>query len=359
MEKVQKISTAQFFSLLLLSRLLSTLTFMPVFNVNVNNSDYIVAIFLGSAAMLLLLLPMYLLFKKGDGRGVMERSEEVSPTLSRSLCVLYVIFFLIDAYSTLLRLNLFVASAVFPDTDTRLFLLLTVAAVCYSATKGIEALGRAGSVSLAILLASFVFVLLTMLSRVDINNLSPVFYDGAKPVMTVAWSVVIRTTEPVAISVMLPKVTGNLKKSVVLWTAFFALFVSALFFILFTTSGNSALLNMFPVHSMAVLSEFGLIERLDVLLTGVWIISAFVKITFIIYIINDILSRSFAIKNKNAVVYSSGTVIFAAVMLFSGNIDNFRYTSNTVVKTVLFVLFAVLIPAFVMILEKVKRRKFS
>ena len=39
MEKVQKISTAQFFSLLLLSRLLTTLTFMPVFEMKVNNLD--------------------------------------------------------------------------------------------------------------------------------------------------------------------------------------------------------------------------------------------------------------------------------------------------------------------------------
>lgn len=359
MEKVQKISTAQFFSLLLLSRLLSTLTFMPVFDENVNNSDYIVAILLGSAVMLLMLLPMYFLFKNSDGMGVTELCKSVSPRTARALCVLYVAFFLIDACSTLLRLNLFVASAVFPDTDTRFFILLTLVAVCYSATKGLEALGRAGSVSLAILLASFAIVLLTMLSGADFNNMSPVFYDGAKPVLSVAWSVVIRTTEPVAISVMLPKVTGNLKKSVVMWTAFFALFVSALFFILFTTSGNSALLNMFPVHSMAVLSEFGLIERLDVLLTGVWIISAFVKTAFVIYIINDMLSRSFEIKNKNAVIYASGALIFTAVVILSGNIDSFRYTSGTVLNSVLFILFTVIIPVFVMILKKVGRRRAS
>ena len=165
-----------------------------------------------------------------------------------------------------------------------------------------------------------------MLSRVDINNLSPIFYDGARPILTVAWSVVIRTTEPVAISVMLPRVTGNVKKSVIIWTSFFAIFVSVLFFILFTTSGDSALLNMFPVHSMAMLSEFGLIERLDVLLTGVWIISAFIKIAFVIYIVNDILQRSFQLKCKGLISYLSGALIFTSVMLLSKNIENFHFS---------------------------------
>lgn len=114
MEKVQKISTAQFFSLLLLSRLLTTLTFMPVFEMKVNNLDYIVAILLGSAVMLLFLLPMYYLFKNSGGKGVLELAQDISPTFSKVLCVFYVAFFLIDAYATLLRLNLFVASAVFP-----------------------------------------------------------------------------------------------------------------------------------------------------------------------------------------------------------------------------------------------------
>ena len=157
MEKVQKISTAQFFSLLLLSRLLTTLTFMPVFEMKVNNLDYIVAILLGSAVMLLFLLPMYYLFKNSGGKGVLELAQDISPTFSKVLCVFYVAFFLIDAYATLLRLNLFVASAVFPETDTSFFILLTLFAVCFSATKGIEALGRAGSISLVILITSFVF----------------------------------------------------------------------------------------------------------------------------------------------------------------------------------------------------------
>ena len=75
MEKVQKISTAQFFSLLLLSRLLTTLTFMPVFEMKVNNLDYIVAILLGSAVMLLFLLPMYYLFKNSGGKGAAASVE--------------------------------------------------------------------------------------------------------------------------------------------------------------------------------------------------------------------------------------------------------------------------------------------
>ncbi len=357
MDKIQKVSTAQFFSLLMLSRLLSTLTFMPVFDMNVNNSDYFPAIIIGSLILIVLLFPLFFIFKNSNSKGIIGMAYEVSPRISKTVCILYVLFFLFDAFSTLLRLELFVASAVFPDNDTTLFMLLTLAAVCYCATRGIEALGRAGSVCLAILIVSFAFVLAAMCKRVDINNLSPVFYEGAKPVLTVAWSVVIRTTEPVAIAVMLPKISGNVNKSIVLWTAFFSVFVSVLFFFLFTTSGNSALLNMFPIHSMAVLSEFGLIERLDGLLTGVWIISAFIKIAFVIFIIVDILSGTFEIKNKKVTVIASGCVLFAALTVSSSSISNFRFSSDTTVKSAVFLIFTVLIPMLLLIAEKIKKGK--
>lgn len=55
---------------------------------------------------------------------------------------------------------------------------------------------------------------------------------------------------------------------------------------------------LFPIHSIAVLSEFSVFQRIDVILTGVWILSAFIKISFMLYLSSYIACRSFSAKYK-------------------------------------------------------------
>ena len=77
---------------------------------------------------------------------------------------------------------------------------------------GLEALGRAGAISLFVFSVSFVFIIVTMLSKLDLNNFSPVFYDGAGRVISAGQTMAVRTIEPAAMAVLFPRVSGNKKK---------------------------------------------------------------------------------------------------------------------------------------------------
>lgn len=208
-----KISSGQFFSLLLLSRFISVLTYSPIYNAGLNSSDYLIAGVIGMIMVLFSCLPLALIYKSNDNRSVLDMAYEISPLYSKIISVFYILLFLFYAFSTLSRLDLFSGTVIFRESDTKVFVVLSVLLACYSAYLGLEALGRAGAISLFVFSVSFVFIIVTMLSKLDLNNFSPVFYDGAGRVISAGQTMAVRTIEPAAMAVLFPRVSGNKKEA--------------------------------------------------------------------------------------------------------------------------------------------------
>lgn len=65
-----KISSGQFFSLLLLSRFISVLTYSPIYNAGLNSSDYLIAGVIGMIMVLLSCLPLSMTSMREDSENV-------------------------------------------------------------------------------------------------------------------------------------------------------------------------------------------------------------------------------------------------------------------------------------------------
>lgn len=354
MNTKSQISSWQLFSLLLLSRLLTTITFMPVLNLNIGNTDYIVSTVFGGVLSILFFIPSFIYIKKN--RGITQISDGVSKKLTRLIAIIYALFFLMYIFSTLTRINLFVSAVVFPQRSTELFMVLSIAAACYAASHGLEALGRVGSVTMLFFILSFIVILFSLRERFDINNLSPALYDGIKPLGVLIWGTIMSTVEPAALMIVLPKVSGKLMKSFVIWIICFISIASLIFLFLMSTLGEAALLELFPFHSMAVLSQFGVFERMDALLIGTWIMSAFVKSSFLILIIADLLSENIKKLKRGTVIISMFLIISAVILAQSKSIMYFKANLSLILNSILFLLFVVVIPAALLIIDKLRNR---
>ena len=357
METQSKISTWQFFSLLLVSRLLTALTFMPVSDYGGETTDYIIGSLIGCVLIPIVCLPLYFIYRQPCVGNVVEEAYGSSKVLSKTLCVLYALLFCFSAFSTLMRMSFFSAAVVFPQTDTKFFIFLTVAAVCYGASLGLEPIGRAGSIALALLIASFTLIFITLISKINTLNLTPAFYGGFAPNAKTAWAALSQTTEPAVMAVMLGRVRGNVKKGFWLWAASLPVCVGLLFFFMMSVLGKCALLQLFPVHALAVLSKFGMLERLDVLLTGVWIASAFIKTTFMIYLTGEMLSQAFSRLDRRIVIAVEGVLLVAGVSLASASLSSAALFCGDVVNTVVFGLFIIVIPCLVIVVGKFRKRR--
>lgn len=102
-------------------------------------------------------------------------------------------------------------------------------------TWGLRLSEEPGPYLLFVFSVSFVFIIVTMLSKLDLNNFSPVFYDGAGRVISAGQTMAVRTIEPAAMAVLFPRVSGNKKRGFFIWLSVLAAFLEIVFF--FTFSG--------------------------------------------------------------------------------------------------------------------------
>ena len=325
-----KISSGQFFSLLLLSRFISVLTYSPIYNAGLNSSDYLIAGVIGMIMVLLSCLPLALIYKSNDNRSVLDMAYEISPLYSKIISVLYILLFLFYAFSTLSRLDLFSGTVIFRESDT---------------------------ISLFVFSVSFVFIIVTMLSKLALNNFSPVFYDGAGRVISAGQTMAVRTVEPAAMAVLFPRVSGNKKRGFFIWISVLAAFLEIVFFFVFSGLGDYAMTQLFPIHSIAVLSEFSVFQRIDVILTGVWILSAFIKISFMLYLSSYIACRSFSAKYKKIYIFAFGAAAVILQFVVSKNVTGFLISTSNDIRSVLFYVVVIFIPLLTFALGKFRRKE--
>lgn len=236
-------------------------------------------------------------------------------------------------------------------------MVLSVLLACYSAYLGLEALGRAGAISLFVFSVSFVFIIVTMLSKLDLNNFSPVFYDGAGRVISAGQTMAVRTIEPAAMAVLFPRVSGNKKRGFFIWMSVLAAFLEIVFFFVFSGLGDYAMTQLFPIHSIAVLSEFSVFQRIDVILTGVWILSAFIKISFMLYLSSYIACRSFSAKYKKIYIFAFGAAAVILQFVVSRNVTGFLISTSNDIRSVLFYVVVIFIPLLTFALGKFRRKE--
>ena len=265
------------------------------------------------------------------------------------ISAVYALIFTLSMLVTLARLELFVGTIIFPENDSALFIIICVLASCYAASLGIEALGRVSALSVMISCAAFLFIMVTMADKIDVTQFSPVFFDGL--------IFASRTVEIVILSALLPKINGKPMRAYFTWLGATVLSMLSLFFFVFGGLGKFALTQLFPVHSVAVLAEVGVFRRFDVLLTGVWILSAFIKISLLLYLQAELLQKSFKAEWKNYYIFVVGGLALVAQIFLAGNFTDYFYQANFITRFIYFAVVVLVIPAMIMLCAYIKRRK--
>lgn len=355
MRNTAKISVWQLFAVLLLSRLLTLLTYTALGTDIMENGDYFPATVFSVVFILLFSTVLFLQMRWFPQHDLVDVAYYASPMFSKCVSVLYAVFFLLTAFETLARLELFVSTVIFPTQGSAFLVIICVVSACYAASLGVEALGRTGAVSLLLFVAAFLFIILAMAKKINALNFSPIFYDGVSPSLTAGLAAATRSGEVMMFSAMLPRVRGNVKKAYSAWLSAFLFSTLCVFFFVFGGLGSFALTQLFPIHAVAVLSEFSVFQRFDVLLTGIWILSAFVKISFLLYLVSAHLQKSFRAEWKNRYIAVAGVLIAALQIFFAGNFSDYFYTSSLWGRTVFFAVFALILPAAVLLASRKKR----
>ncbi len=347
-----KISAFQFYVMLFLSRTLTTVTYVSSYTKDVRLSDMLVQPIFRIAIGILIMLPIYLLYKKHENKNLLDLVRERSAKLSKIISIFYVVAFFYFTVVTIARLDVFTGTVVFPETNVNFMLVFVIILCCYGAYLGFEALGRSSILTAILVIPAIIFILCALVEKVDLLNLSPVFYNGVTPVIKTAVDSVGQTIEYAMIAIALPKVTGKATKGFFIWIFSQTLLMTVLFFFAGAVMGNFAATQLFPFHTLASLSKFAMFERLDAIFTSVWIMCAFIKASLLIFLQVEILQKEFSKLKRINFLVVIGIVSIISNLIIAGEIERFFIIDSSIIKIIATGITTFLIPLVVLILAR-------
>ncbi|MEG1614719.1 MAG: GerAB/ArcD/ProY family transporter [Oscillospiraceae bacterium] len=357
MDKTVKIHAPQIFFLMFLSRIIVTLTYIPLINVNLEVTDNIADITFATIMIFITAIPIFLLLKSESKTSFLDRCYCINHTFGRITALIYAICFLYSGIIAIQRFNIFATSVIFPETNFNSFLLVIIVACTFAALMGLEAMGRSGILIFSLIALSLVFILVSVSSNFDWLNFSPIFYNGIKPVISSSLLTVSRTIETTMLLILMPKIKGNLRKGLVWWI----LGIGATMFIITLyiggVMGEYSNTQLFPVYALTVIAKLGFLQRIDVLLTSSWILCVFVKVSIELYLIKECLCVAISKKYNKLYIVLAGIIISVSALIIKPNITNITMILNKSIAIEMFVLIVILLPSILLIAEKVKDRK--
>ncbi|MCL2513737.1 MAG: GerAB/ArcD/ProY family transporter [Oscillospiraceae bacterium] len=347
----KKIDSIQFYSLLFLSRLFTTITFLEGLRGGIGGTDMVIGSVLSAVLLFISAMPVFLLFRRETGVNILDIISVRSRAFSKIAAALYILLFLYTSVEAGARFGLFAGEVIFPENNIMVFTLMVFALAVYAAYKGLEPLGRTGFILFWAVSAALLLLVLTLISKIDPLNFTPPFYNGPAPVIKSSFYSAAGTFEVCILSLLLPRVSGNAKKGFIWWVTGIGTAVTALMTVFVGVLGEFGNVKSFGFYSLAVLAEFSIFQRLDALQAAVWILLAFIKISFTLYILDYLICYLFSKKRKYAYIIASAAATFIISSYISKNMSLFMLISNALFVEIMYVVMAVVLPIFALLVN--------
>lgn len=334
-----KISPVQLFFILLVSRLVVTLTYIQTVSLGKLSSDLLISIAFACLFTLLMSMPAYICVIKNK-----------NPFHVKWVAVFYAVYFIYSAAVNISRFSYFASSRLNPDTSMVFFIIIITAAVCYAAAMGIESLGRFGVFCGAVLIIAVLVVAVFNIDNVTMINYYPLFLNTRSEIFEDSAVITANTIEPALFLALSGRVNG--KKAKPLFLGITASFVTIflLIFLCMGVMGSAASLQSYPIFTLFQMASIGSFSRLDMFHTAFWIFGLFLKCSVLVYASSAAIKK-FTHKTKCIAV---ALIVGAAAIIITEIIGTRIVTFTKIVSISTFVLFSIIIPVISLFAVKSK-----
>ena len=357
MESFGKINAAQMFSVLFLCRIISLFTFMLPSTSYLPSGDRILTavpvtileLFYGAVTVYTL--------KKNEYRGLIDAAKRISPALGKITAVIFTLSFIWFAGIGAARFELFISTVMFPNSKLLIMIVFLLIASLFAASKGIEAIGRASFILLWILGLSVVFILLSVTGDFRMTNIQPFFTEGISPLLGFSFYISVRAVELLTLHIATPLMNGNIKKLVISWVTAFSAVSAVILTVLAGVTGEYGNDQIFPLYTLTVIAKFGIFERLDDILTGVWVLCCFIQASYLLCLSVTALKQGFGKKGKIPLGAVCTAGIFTVYYFTSDTVTVFSETVSSRLWDIYFLSVMLVLPIIITILNSLKERR--
>lgn len=351
--KQETISGFQLFAVLFVCRIIGLFTFTVPQETGFSAGDRVLFTVPFFLLCLLFAVPGLWIGKQNES-GIVGAARAASPLLAKGVSVYYSAAFLCAAALSALRFELFVGTVMYPEQGTALLIALLTAAAAIAAVHGTQALGRAAVILLALSVASLLFILCSAADGFDWLNLTPPLENGAAPVLRNAFRSASRTAELTVLAFAPAFTRGGVKKAAVGWLAAFSAVAALVFCFLGGVTGAYGEQQMFPLYTVTEVAQLGVFERLDAILTGLWVLCAFLRTAFFLRLAGLAMEQGFDRRLSAAPYFAGAGVVFALFLAF-GKLASLTDGAGTVAATEMLFVFSAAVPTAVLLFTRMKK----
>lgn len=357
MQKTAEITSFQFYSILFLSRVFAVVSYVSGVRKSLSATDEVIAVAAACLFLIAVTIPTVLFIRKDSSSSILARASCISSGFEKIAAVIYLVSIVYTGIVTTARFELMIGSLLFPETSVLIFVAAMLLAAAYSAYRGIETIGRSAVIYLIPVLGAFIFVFTTLINKFDVLNFTPVYTSEIYNMVDSAYYFCARTGELGAVLLLLPNVKNHNKKHIYKWI--FAVSVTVIITELMISGvlGGFGENQLFNMYSLSVLAKFGFVERLDSIISCIWLICAGVKMAMIFYICNVLLTSLFKKEKKLIYISASAVTVFAGTAVISTSILYFSRIVSSPSTVIMFTVTIVILPLAVILGEKIKERK--
>ena len=334
--KKGQISPAQLFSILFVSRIVVSLTYIQNVSVGRLSTDLLISVFLGLLGALALCVPICLCIKKNK-----------NPFDVKWVAVLYGLFFVFSAALSITRFSYFATSRFNAAMPMIVYVLLIAAAACYAASLGIEPIGRFSGVCSVSLLVMAIVIIFNG-KNVDLINFYPIVENSRANIFENAAMIAANTVEPALVAALHKRVNGNAVKPLICSTLFVFVIIFLLIFMCMGVMGSAAPLQAYPIFTLFQMASIGSLSRLDMLHTAFWMLALFLKTSVFIYAsTTGLKSSKHRVSTLGAAIL---TVVISAVIIWLIGMRSVSFSK--IMSLSLSILFLVIIPVAFLLKER-------
>ncbi|WP_272949081.1 GerAB/ArcD/ProY family transporter [Paenibacillus contaminans] len=228
----------------------------------------------------------------------------------------------------------FMATQIMPETPIDAVHILFLSIIFMSLRLGLETIARASEIFLPWFVLLFLGLVLFLVPQVDIEQLHPFFANGIKPVLRGSiFSATNPYIELVPLLMIFPYVnrTEKLRKHLVagaLFAGIVLVIMIALSILVLGADFTSR--NMYPSYTLAKQISIGhFIERLEVIMAIMWIITVFVKASIFTYLLQLGLAQLLKLRDTRVLALPLVFILAGSATAFAPNITSFNYATTS------------------------------
>ena len=359
MNKASRISGGQLVALLLASRLSNCLLLTPDSLAGLTLTDSLLATLLSGFLLFLLFVPTLLVLRRFRSRGLIDLAYMHRRGTGRTVCVAYLLLCLFVLCLDIVQFYDFAEKSMRAGFSVTALTLAIVGVAFIAAFYGVEALGRT-----AFLVAVFSGVCLVVFSAVLVPEMrsihfSPAVGSGFSAILRRAMMELPRTAEVVAIGMLYPYINGSHAGAAAGFSGLTVLFTALVSTTAMGVLGDFSAQVVYPYYAAVTAVQFGTIQRMDILVTAVWLSTFFVRLTLFCTLFLSVCGRLFGKHARVPAAVVSTAVLAGFTGLVSGGVFVGRWQTVTAVYWWVLGFFCLVLPPVLRLLVRDKRRRGS